>query len=367
MTGGKDSEGELYMKRDRVLIVDDSSVFRQIIRKALEPDPAIEVVATAANGAIALRMVEGKSPDAVILDVEMPEMDGIETLRQIRQRWPEIKVIMFSAHTSKGASSTFEALSLGAADFVTKPSGGTLQENIDAIQRELVPRVKALLDHPVETESRKPLQTPPQRPIIAPRRQLANTRPPLVAIGVSTGGPNALQEVLSHLVPGFRSPIVITQHMPPLFTEQLAARLDRVCPLSVCEAKDGQRVEPGNVYIAPGDYHMEVHREAGSNEPVIRTHQGPKECSCRPSTDVMFRSIADSYGSNTIAVILTGMGQDGYKGAQILKGCNAYIIAQDQATCVVYGMPSFIVNGGLADAVLPLGEVATHLAKLTQK
>ena len=356
----------MNVKRDRVLIVDDSSVFRQIIRKALEPEPDIEVVGTAFNGTIALRMVERNSPEVVILDVEMPEMGGIETLRQIRRRWPEIKVIMFSAHTSRGASSTFEALSLGASDFVTKPSGGTLQENVDAIHQELVPRVKALLDRPAGRSIPKPPQALPKKPVVAPWRRLATAQPPLVAIGVSTGGPNALHEVMSHIVPGFRSPIVITQHMPPLFTEQLAARLDRVCPLSVCEAKNGQRVEPGNAYIAPGDYHMEIRRETGSKETVIRTHQGPKECSCRPSVDVMFRSIADSYGSNTIAVILTGMGQDGYKGAQILKGCDAYVVAQDQATCVVYGMPSFIVNGGLADAVLPIGEVARQLAKLTE-
>lgn len=354
------------MKPDRVLIVDDSSVFRQIISKALEPEPDIEVAATAANGVIALRMVERKSPDVVILDVEMPEMDGIETLRHIRQRWPEVKVIMFSARTSEGASSTFEALSLGASDFVTKPSGGTLQENVEAIQRELVPRVKALLDRPVQREVPKPVPAPVRKPAVAPRPRLATSAPPLVAIGVSTGGPNALHEVLSHIAPGFRSPIVVTQHMPPLFTEQLAARLDRACPLSVCEAKDGQNIEPGNVYIAPGDYHMEIHRERGASEAVIRTHQGPKECSCRPSVDVMFRSVADSYGSNTIAVILTGMGQDGYKGAQILKGCDAYIVAQNQATCVVYGMPSYIVNGGLADLVLPIDQVAAQLGRLTK-
>jgi two-component system chemotaxis response regulator CheB len=353
------------MKSLRVLVVDDSSVFRQAVRAALESDPSIEVVGAAANGVIALKLIEQKQPEMVVLDVEMPEMDGIETLRCIQRSWPRVKTIMFSAHTTKGAAATLDALSLGAVDFVTKPTGGSYTQNIQTIQEELVPRIKACLTGEKPLPSARPAAAPPP-PKAAPRLMAQSNEPPIVAIGVSTGGPNALHELLASIKPGFPSPIVITQHMPPIFTEHLAKRLDQVCPLSVSEARDGDRVEPGRAYVAPGDYHIEVIRPAYGRDAVIRTHQGPKECSCRPSVNVMFRSLAASHGANTIAAVLTGMGQDGFEGVKMLKACDAYIIAQDQASCVVYGMPSFIVNSGMADQVLPLSGIGKHLMDLVQ-
>jgi len=183
---------------------------------------------------------------------------------------------------------------------------------------------------------------------------------------VSAGGANALAELLPCFPKSFPSPIVITQHMPPVFTKQLANRLDQRCELSVREAEDGMEVIPAHVYIAPGDYHMEIERRAGSKTTRIHLHQGPPECSCRPSVDVMFRSIADSHGANTIAVILTGMGRDGFESSRLLRGCEAYIVAQDQASCVVYGMPSFIVDGGLAHDVLPLNRIGKRIIELVQ-
>ncbi len=352
------------MPRLKVLVVDDSAVFRRTISNALEQDSAIEVVGVAANGEIALEMIKFKHPDIVVLDVEMPKMDGIETLRQIHQQWPAIRVIMFSAHTQAGAHSTVEALSLGAVDFLTKPTGSSLEANQLAIQQDLVPKIRALGTQAAPVAASTP--RPPSLPIrpFFTKKIHHGPPPPLVAIGISTGGPNALVGVLSSIRKDFLSPIVITQHMPPMFTEQLANRLDKICPLHVCEAKEGQAVESGYVYIAPGDYHMEVHRKAPNPTPIIHLHQGPKECSCRPSVDVMFRSIASSYGTNVIAVVMTGMGQDGFEGGKVLKACDAYMIAQDRDTCVVYGMPSFIVNNGLADEVLPLNQIGPRLMDL---
>jgi two-component system, chemotaxis family, protein-glutamate methylesterase/glutaminase len=352
------------MAKLKVLIVDDSAVFRRTISNALEQDSAIEIVGTAANGEIALEMVRIKHPDIVILDVEMPKMDGIETLRRIHQQWPTIRVIMFSAHTQSGASSTLEALSLGAVDFVTKPTGATLEANQLAIQQDLVPKICAFSSQIPPQVAPKPKLTPAPIGAPLPGRSRRSLGPPLVAIGISTGGPNALVNVLSAIKKGFPSPIVITQHMPPMFTEQLANRLDKICPLHVCEAKEGQPVESGNVYIAPGDFHMEVQKKPANPIPVVHLHQGPKECSCRPSVDVMFRSIATSHGTNVIGVVMTGMGQDGFEGGKVLKACDAYMIAQDRETCVVYGMPSFIVNYGLADEVLPLDQIGPRLMDL---
>jgi len=348
----------------KVLIVDDSAVFRRTISSALEQDSTIEIIGTAANGEIALEMIRLKRPDIVILDVEMPKMDGIETLRHIHKQWPAIRVIMFSAHTQAGASSTLEALALGAVDFVTKPTGGTLDANKLIIQQDLVPRIRALGPQITPSAVPAPKPTPPPPVPSRIRQSRRGLGPPLVAIGISTGGPNALVSVLGSIRKDFLSPIVITQHMPPMFTEQLANRLDKICPLSVCEAKEGQPVETGHVYVAPGDFHMEIHRRATNSIPVIHLHQGPKECSCRPSVDVMFRSIASSHGTNTIGVIMTGMGQDGFEGGKLLKSCDAYLIAQDRETCVVYGMPSFIVNCGLADEVLSLDQIGPRLTDL---
>lgn len=348
----------------KVLVVDDSAVFRTTLSKVLESSPLVAQADTAPDGRLALQKIQAKNPDLVILDVEMPGMDGIETLREIKKRWPDRKVLMFSAHTQKGAAATIDALALGALDFVAKPSGGSLEDNRRTIEQELLPRISAILGggSPAGRET-----APESRRREKPAVRLFNRdHPPLVAVGVSTGGPTALSELLPLFPASFPSSIVITQHMPPVFTKQLATRLDQKCALAVHEAEDGMEIKPGHVYIAPGDFHMEVRKVPGSRIARLHLHQGPPECSCRPSVDVMFRSIADSYGANVIAVILTGMGQDGFLGSRILKGCEAHVIAQNEASCVVYGMPSFIVNEGLADDVLPLEGIGRRILELVR-
>ncbi|MCA9429841.1 MAG: chemotaxis response regulator protein-glutamate methylesterase [Candidatus Omnitrophica bacterium] len=354
----------------RVLIVDDSSVFRTTLSKVMESSAHVVGADTAPDGKIALQKIQSKKPDIVILDVEMPGMDGIETLREIKKRWPDQKVIMFSAHTQKGAASTIDALSLGALDFLAKPSGGTLAENKRIIEEQLLPKIEGIFNGgPVRPARPAPsaVRPAPRVPLRATAgRRFERANPPIVAIGVSTGGPNALAELIPSLPASFPSPIAIVQHMPPLFTNQLANRLNTKSALSVHEATEGLDLRPGNVYIAPGDYHMEIRKAPGSKTRTIHLQQEPPECSCRPSVDVMFRSIAESYGANTIAVILTGMGQDGFQSTRLLKSCDCHVIAQDQASCVVYGMPSFIVQNGLADDVLPLNRIGRRLIELVQ-
>ncbi len=350
------------MSKIRVLVVDDSPVIRRLITEALKGDKDLQVVGTASNGKEALDRARVLRPDVITLDVEMPVMDGLTALKELRRIYPKAKVIMFSSLTEKGAEATIKALSLGAADFVTKPSSRSLAESIKRIKEELIPKIKSIV--PAENTR-----------IVPPRpRVLSSPRPPLrkpprligrrevVAIGVSTGGPRALSEILPQLPVGFPVPILIVQHMPPIFTAQLAQRLDQLCKLNVVEAKENMPVVAGKIFIAPGDHHMEVREVGGVRS--IRIHKGPPENSCRPAVDVLFRSVAKVYGGRSVAVILTGMGQDGLKGAQLLKEKKALIIAQDEATCVVYGMPRAVVEAGLADMVLPLNEIPKILQQI---
>jgi two-component system, chemotaxis family, protein-glutamate methylesterase/glutaminase len=344
-------------KSIRVLVVDDSAVFRRLVSSTLEDDPGIDVVGTASNGKIALQRIEQLNPDVVTLDVEMPEMDGIETLAALQKLKSKVQVIMVSALTERGAAVTIDALSLGALDFITKPSGtGSIDASKALLRDSLVPKVKAFA---------------PQEKIDAPKRQApiifkAPTVPQIpirrdvVLIGVSTGGPNALAELVPKLPANLGAGVLIVQHMPPIFTAQLAARLNSISPLSVKEAQGGEIVRPGEVLIAPGGKHMVV--EAHGGDKVTRITEDPPENNCRPAVDPLFRSAAPLYGNKVLGVILTGMGKDGFVGVRILKEKNVFVIAQDEASCVVYGMPKFIVEDGLADKVLPLGEIADEIA-----
>ncbi len=335
------------MKPVRVLIVDDSAVIRRLLSSVLENDPSIEVVGTAADGRIGLTKIEQLKPDLVTLDIEMPNLNGIETLRALRRTDRRTPVIMFSTLTERGASATIEALSLGASDYVTKPSNvGSMGLAIERVRDELIPKVKALCVRPTFNAPTAPA---------APRSRPAAGSFEMVAIGSSTGGPSALREVLVTLPKSFPLPIVITQHMPPMFTKQLADRLDQNCQITVREATDGAKLAPGVALIAPGDFHMTVSRTAAGG--VVRLSSAPPENFCRPSVDVMYRSIAAEFGGNVLTVMLTGMGHDGRDQTRELRDLGAFVIAQDQATSVVWGMPGAVVQAGLADEVLPLGAI----------
>ncbi len=350
--------------RIRVLVVDDSVVIRRLVTTALERDPQIEIVGTAPNGSIGLARVPQLTPDVITLDIEMPEMSGLEMLRELRRTNKEVRVIMFSTLTERGALSTMEALTLGADDYVTKASNfGSLDRSMDALRGELIPKIKQFFTIEGETPiaPARHATTGKAPPAVWPAS--GKPRPQIVAIGVSTGGPTALGEILPQLPADYPLPVLIVQHMPPLFTRLLAERLHATSKVKVVEAAAGMVVEPGCVYIAPGDYHMRLQKSAGKTK--IALDQGPQENSCRPAVDVMFRSVEEMYGGAVISVILTGMGYDGLRGAEILKAHGAYLIAQDEASSVVWGMPGAVANAGFADAVLPLHDVVPEILRRT--
>lgn len=338
-----------------VLVVDDSVVVRRMVTDVLSADPGIRVVGTAPNGRVALSKLDLLAPDLVTLDIEMPEMNGIETLKALRITRPRLPVIMFSTLTAAGATATLDALSAGASDYVTKPSNvGSIAASLEAIRSQLVPRIYALAGPRPAARAR------PARPLGAAAVPLHGLRPnqpvTVLAIGASTGGPDALNTVLSSLPESLPVPVVVVQHMPPLFTRLFAERLDRSCALTVVEATDGLVLRPGTVLIAPGDHHLEVVRKG--TQVVSRLQDGPPENFCRPAVDVMFRSVAKAYGDGTLSVVLTGMGQDGRRGAEEIRSSGGQVLAQDAATSVVWGMPGAVTEAGLADAVLPLGDVS---------
>ena len=320
--------------------------------------PYIEVVGTAANGKIALMKIPSLKPDAMILDVEMPEMDGIETLKALKELHPSIKVIMLSIHTTRGADKTLEALSLGAIDFVEKPSGSNdYRTHFQKIRSDLLPKLRLLkLQKSFLLPSKKPV-TPHKR--ITP---VQHKDCEVVAIASSTGGPNALNTILPELEHRTDIGVLIVQHMPPLFTKQFALSLDQKTSYTVQEATTGDVVTPKSVFIAPGNYHMTV-KQIGT-EKRIALHQGPLENGCRPSADVLFRSIAEIYGKQALGVVLTGMGKDGLEGVRAMKEQGATIIAQDKDTSVAWGMPRSVIEAELADYVLPLHEIARAVNKM---
>lgn len=338
------------------MIVDDSSVVRMILSQAIKQDPDLELVEAARNGKIAVERVPIVNPDVIILDIEMPELDGFGVLKALKKDLNKIRVIMFSAMSDKGAAKTLEALALGASDYVLKP---TASHDIQQVSDEVIKKAKQFFIHAQPQSSAKPVHNKPG--LMKP----ASTRADLIAIGASTGGPVALAKVIPKISGSCKSPILITQHMPPVFTEQLARQLNSASELNVVEAKDGMVIEPGYVYIAPGDYHLVIHPIPGGYK--LGLNQEPPENYCRPAVDVMFRSISELYKGHVLAVIMTGMGKDGFLGTQLLKAKRAKIIAQNKDTCVVYGMPSIIVENQLADEVLPLDEIPIRINELCLK
>lgn len=355
-------------ERIRVLVVDDSVVIRRLVTQALEPDPQLEVVGAASNGAIALQRIPQLNPDVLTLDIEMPEMDGLETLRRVRREHPQLRVIMFSTLTERGAAITLQALTLGADDYVAKVSNeGSLDRSMIRLREELIPKIKQFFHLPCQFLSQaKP--EPAHLPAASPARrsqplpQSMKVRPKVLVIGVSTGGPTALAAILPELPTGFPLPILVVQHMPPLFTRLLAERLHTVCQLPVEEASQGALVTAGKILIAPGDFHLKLSSSRGAAH--VYLDQSPPLNSCRPSVDALFTSAGEVFGGAAIAVVLTGMGQDGLRGAEILKAQGASILAQDEASSVVWGMPGAVVNAGLADRVLALDQIVPEILRM---
>lgn len=355
-------------ERIRVMVVDDSVVIRRLVTHALEQDPMLDVVGAAANGAIALQRIPQLNPDVVTLDIEMPEMDGLEMLRRVRHEYPQLRVIMFSTLTERGAAITLEALTLGADDYVAKASNeGSLDRSMARLREELVPKIRQFF-HIAAPSGEAPRPKPAdlagwRQPFQgSPTVWAGTSRPKVVAIGVSTGGPTALGAILPELPAEFPLPVLVVQHMPPLFTRLLAERLRFTCRLTVEEARQGDRVEAGKILIAPGDFHLKV--AASGSGACVCLDQSPPLNSCRPAVDALFTSISQVYGGAAIAAILTGMGQDGLRGAGILKAQGARILAQDEASSVVWGMPGAVVNAGMADSVLPLTQVVPEIMRL---
>jgi two-component system chemotaxis response regulator CheB len=355
------------MARIRVLVVDDAVVVRRLVADALAGDPEIDVVGTAANGRIALQKIPQVNPDVITMDVEMPELNGIETVRALRPLYPKLPVIMFSTLTERGAAATLDALQAGASDYVTKPANvGSVALAQQRVRDDLIPRIKHLAGRVAQTVAVAPavrpaVVTPSTRAAVRSFVGHGDTRPAIVAIGVSTGGPNALADLIPRLPADLRVPVVIVQHMPPMFTRLLAERLNAQSPLDVREASHGLPIVPGTVTIAQGDYHMVLERRGTAV--VAALNQDPPENSCRPAVDPLFRSVVALYGARTLAIILTGMGQDGLHGCQHVREAGGQILAQDEASSVVWGMPGFVVRGGLADKVIPLSEMAAEVTR----
>lgn len=357
----------------RVLIVDDSAVIRGALGRIIDAEPDMKVATTAPNGRMALDALRHTPVDVVLLDVEMPEMDGITALPRILAAHPQTRVIMASSLTQGGADVTMQALSLGAADYITKPAARSGSAALAAMQAEIVAKVRAIggavcarsgsTPRPASAAVPAPTPSPmantaaagaPPAALLASRAGAASPR--VVVIASSTGGPNALAEVLGGLPRDFPLPILITQHMPAVFTGLLAQRLERDTHRPCVEATDGEPIIGGRTYVAPGGFHMIVRTEEA--KPYLQLTLTEPENFCRPSADPMFRSVASVYGASALAVVLTGMGEDGMRGARVITERGGRVLVQDEASSVVWGMPGAVANAGLASAILPLSHIA---------
>lgn len=339
----------------KAAVIDDSVIYRKIIGDILSEIPGVSVVGTASNGKDALLVAKNKLPDIMTLDVEMPVMDGLAALEAIKQDYPQIQVIMVSSLTKAGARITIEALQKGAADFIAKPEGRDSLDSKTKIQGFLTQIIQSLV-----TDKKTVTAAIPAKPKAVAE---SAAKPSVIAIGISTGGPQALGTLLAKMPAFIPVPVLIVQHMPAIFTKALAESLSKKTGKDVVEAEHGMIIHPGKYYIAPGGKQMKVEMSpSGWNELVIT--DDPPENHCKPSADYLFRSVSKVYGSNALGVIMTGMGNDGTLGLRLMKRAGAHIIAQDQETSTVFGMPREAINAGVVDAVLPLDEIAGHLAKL---
>jgi len=349
------------MKPIQVLVVDDSALMRRIITDILRSDPEIIVVGTAKNGQEALEFIPHLQPDVITLDIEMPVMNGLEALPMIWRKY-KVPTIMLSSLTQDGAEATIKALELGAFDFVGKPSG-SISLDLAKVSQDLIHKVKAAAKKEQVVQSTKYFKPFPKPTPAPPKPMRAHKRvEEIIAIGTSTGGPRALQVVLSHLPAELPAAVVIVQHMPAGFTKSLANRLDQICRVRVHEAEDGQVLEEGHVYIAPGDWHMQVVERTGGDY-VIRLHQDPPVGGHRPCVDILFDSVANLTRVRTRAAILTGMGGDGAAGMVKIKSRGGRTIAEAKESCVVFGMPRTAIAKGCVDVVVPLDRIAEELTK----
>ncbi|QDV71041.1 Chemotaxis response regulator protein-glutamate methylesterase [Rosistilla carotiformis] len=363
----------------KILIVDDSPVYRRFVVQTLEGLQGHTVVGQAADGVTALQAIATLRPDVVTLDVEMPGLNGLEVLKQIKKLAPHTEVIMLSSLTLQSASLTIQAIESGAFDFVLKPQGMDLESNRRKLRDALFQRFQAISQNVKRHAFPAPSQPLASRPgpssspaslggranghRDAPRREFGT--PQVIVIGISTGGPQALRSVVSQLPRDFSVPIAIVQHMPPLFTRSLAEELDRISPLQVFEAASGDSLQAGQIAIAPGGFHLTLQRMAAGI--TLRVNDNPPERSCRPSVNILFRSAAAQFGNRAIGVVMTGMGDDGTEGARELRTQGARILAQDAQSCVVYGMPCAVAEAGLVDEVVGLNDVASKLTALTRR
>ncbi len=371
-----------------VLVVDDTTFYRKLLRRCVEQLPGVHVVGTASNGRVALGKMEYLKPDFVILDIEMPELGGMETLEQIHQRWPQVGVVVVSGHARSAAESTVKALALGALDFVPKPNGPKPEENLQQLRDGLGaalsafrvsslrtkgrvdaarsdPRLAAIeMDRPQPRTGSNAAVLSVGRTALSPRAMQA------IGIAASTGGPQVLSTVIPALPEDLPVPVFVVQHMPAMFTAALARSLDRAGPISVCEAENGQIVEPGTVYIAPGGHHMVVRKAVsatGLGELSIGLNTGPAVNGCRPAADVLFRSMAVAYQSRALAIVMSGMGCDGRAGVSAMKSRGAICLTQSEQSCVVSSMPNAVVTAGLSDESLPPEAIAARIRQLTRR
>jgi two-component system, chemotaxis family, protein-glutamate methylesterase/glutaminase len=364
----------------RVMIVDDSAVIRGLLKRGLEADPALTVVASVSNGQQAIAAVTRHDIEIIVLDIEMPVMDGMTALPRLLDAKPGVQIVMASTLTRKNAEISLRAMTMGAAEYVTKPSSTSEIHSADSFKRELVDKIKALAEAgrsgrrklPAHAAQRSVLGSVPPRktgvthtPSSIKLRPAPRQSPDVIAIGSSTGGPQALFEMLSHIGTDIKQPILITQHMPATFTALLAEHITKASKIPASEAKDGELILPGHIYVAPGEHHMVVERGQTGNH--IRLNTDPPENFCRPAVDPMLRSMAKIYGSRLLVVILTGMGADGQKGSIAVTEAGGSVIAQDEATSVVWGMPGAVATAGLCSAVLPLPEIAGYVRKLVMR
>jgi two-component system chemotaxis response regulator CheB len=357
----------------RVMLVDDSPIIRGMNARILDKAPSVEIVASVSNGELAVKRMEQGGIDVVVLDIEMPVMDGLTAIPLLLKQDKNVKILMSSTLTQHGAEVSFRALELGAADFIPKPTNIASVDGrnaVDDYRRDIVEKVSNL-GAAVLKEKRRPAVEAPAAPVPQPVKAKpelvydeSRLAPKVLAFGSSTGGPQALLQVFRNLDPSLNCPVLITQHMPPHFTEILAKHIGDVSKMPCREAVDGDVLEAGRIYVAPGDYHMIVKADGLRN--ILRINQDPPENFCRPAVDPMFRSVAECFGKRALCVVLTGMGRDGAAGAKVVADAGGCVVAQDEATSVVWGMPGATYAAGVCDAVLPISEIAPFINKATK-
>jgi len=355
----------------KILVVDDTVVYRKIVGDILSEMPGVASVETANNGKIAVARMGRSMPDLLILDVEMPEMNGLQVLAHIQKNaWP-VGAIMLSSFTQKGSQQTIEALELGAFDFIPKPETSSIEQSKQAVRHALCRVVEAFSRrHSLKNmlKSGSKVQDASLEAVVEsarPAPRMPRTKSKIVVVGISTGGPNALKEMLPQLPADLGVPVLIVQHMPPIFTKSLADSLNRKCQLEVLEASDGDAIEANKVYIAPGGKHMKVSKASKGMgmRVIIKTTDDPLENGCRPAVDYLFRSVSQLYGAEATAVVMTGMGCDGKLGMKLMKRNGCATIAQDKSSCVVYGMPKEVIEAGVVDVVAPLHQIAHEICR----